>query len=121
MSVNDGLTVFNNTSDRRIIFGFIDPNSESPHPGWPLRNYLALLAHECAKAEKHLVEVLALRDRYRAGERTVASSLVLTVELGASSAAASDVSTKQLKVCLKKCIILRHGQYKKASSSLYLC
>ena len=47
MSVEEGIRCYNsnnNNSNMRIVFGFFDPNSQSTYPGWPLRNYLALLA-----------------------------------------------------------------------------
>lgn len=33
-----------NSGKKRIIFAYLDPNSQSSHPGWPLRNFLALLS-----------------------------------------------------------------------------
>lgn len=30
--------------NKRVLFGFYDPNSQTNYPGWPLRNYLALLS-----------------------------------------------------------------------------
>jgi hypothetical protein len=42
-SVKEGILSYN-TTDKRIIFGFYDPNSQSNYPGWPLRNFLALLS-----------------------------------------------------------------------------
>ena len=42
-NVKQGISYFNE-SNKRIIFGFFDPNSQSSFPGWPLRNFLALLS-----------------------------------------------------------------------------
>ena len=42
-SVKNGIESYN-SSTNRIIFGFYDPNSQSNYPGWPLRNFLALLS-----------------------------------------------------------------------------
>ncbi|CAF0732532.1 unnamed protein product [Brachionus calyciflorus] len=68
---------------KRILFGFYDPNSQSNHPGWPLRNYLALLALKCKKTdeEKRNLEVISFRDRYHGGARTLDHSLVILVEV----------------------------------------
>jgi len=43
ISVKQGISYFNE-SNKRIIFAFNDPNSQSSFPGWPLRNFLALLS-----------------------------------------------------------------------------
>ena len=43
LTVKEGVTRHNGQS-KSILFAFYDPNSQTSHPGWPLRNYLALLA-----------------------------------------------------------------------------
>jgi ubiquitin-like modifier-activating enzyme ATG7 len=42
LSVAEGIENFN--LEKRVVFAYYDPNSQSNHPGWPLRNYLALLS-----------------------------------------------------------------------------
>lgn len=42
ISVKEGVSFHN--CGKKILFGLYDPNSQSNYPGWPLRNYLALLA-----------------------------------------------------------------------------
>lgn len=42
LKLRDGLNRSNN-ENKRILFAFYDPNTHTNHPGWPLRNYLALL------------------------------------------------------------------------------
>lgn len=42
LSVRDGIN--NHNCGKKVLFGLYDPNSQSNYPGWPLRNYLALLA-----------------------------------------------------------------------------
>jgi hypothetical protein len=42
LSVREGIESFN--AEKRVVFAYYDPNSQSTHPGWPLRNYLALLS-----------------------------------------------------------------------------
>jgi hypothetical protein len=44
LNLKDGIQKYNESPNNRIIFLFYDPNSQSNHPGWPLRNYLALLS-----------------------------------------------------------------------------
>lgn len=43
------------------LFGFVDPCALEDHPGWPLRNYLVMLAH-ILPANVRSVKVLAFRD-----------------------------------------------------------
>ena len=43
-SVKKGI-LESNDSTKRIIFGFNDPNLQSNYPGWPLRNFLALISY----------------------------------------------------------------------------
>jgi ubiquitin-like modifier-activating enzyme ATG7 len=42
-----------------IYFGYIDPSTLGHHPGWPLRNYLVLIA-KYAKIQS--LKILCLRD-----------------------------------------------------------
>jgi len=43
ISVKEGISFYND-SNRRVVFVFNDPNSQSTFPGWILRNFLALLS-----------------------------------------------------------------------------
>ena len=44
LTVKQGLEVYNTNETKRIMFSYYDPNSQSNHPCWSLRNYLALLS-----------------------------------------------------------------------------
>lgn len=45
LNLKTAIEAYNN-SKNRIIFAYLDQNSGSNHPGWPLRNFLALLSLE---------------------------------------------------------------------------
>ncbi|XP_065059146.1 ubiquitin-like modifier-activating enzyme ATG7 isoform X2 [Rhopilema esculentum] len=62
-----------------VTVGFSDPSNLDEYPGWPLRNFLALISfHWGAKIKK--LEVLCYRDRVRDGKRDVGHSLLLDIE-----------------------------------------
>lgn len=65
----------------KILLGFCDPCTLSMHPGWPLRNILALVAYHWSDELKNKVEVICLRDRYKDGVRQISHSIVLNVSL----------------------------------------
>jgi ubiquitin-like modifier-activating enzyme ATG7 len=44
ISLKEAISLYNSEPNKRIIFAFYDPNTSSNFPGWPLRNYLALLS-----------------------------------------------------------------------------
>ncbi|XP_063679935.1 ubiquitin-like modifier-activating enzyme ATG7 isoform X2 [Bolinopsis microptera] len=56
-----------------------DPSTDSEHPGWPLRNLLALVSFHLK--EKKVVKVICLRENKVAGQQSVDHSLYLEVEL----------------------------------------
>lgn len=63
----------------KIFYAFCDPCNLDQHPGWPLRNYLALIAsHWPSEAP---VSILCCRDRSREGQRSCLHSIVLEVNL----------------------------------------
>nr|AWV66688.1 autophagy-related protein 7 [Brachionus koreanus] len=80
-SVREGVNLHN--CGKKVLFGLYDPNSQSNHPGWPLRNYLALLALKCKKTEYETrnFEIVLFRDRYHGGERKSNLSLIIEVEI----------------------------------------
>ncbi|XP_071082043.1 ubiquitin-like modifier-activating enzyme ATG7 [Haliotis cracherodii] len=69
----------------KVMFGFCDPCSLDKHPGWPLRNFLTLIAHRWGDKLGE-IEVLCLRDRTRDGVRDISHSLVLSITLTSLSA-----------------------------------
>ncbi|XP_065836994.1 ubiquitin-like modifier-activating enzyme ATG7 [Oscarella lobularis] len=64
----------------RFFVGFSDPCTLEKNPGWPLRNYLVLLAH-IWKGKFDSIDVLCYRDRTLQGVRSSSHSLVLKVKL----------------------------------------
>uniref|UniRef100_A0A4W4DWV3 Ubiquitin-like modifier-activating enzyme ATG7 n=1 Tax=Electrophorus electricus TaxID=8005 RepID=A0A4W4DWV3_ELEEL len=62
---------------KKVTVGVYDPCTLSQHPGWPLRNFLILLA---------MVEVLCFRDRTLQGMRSALHSIVFQVKLPSFSA-----------------------------------
>jgi len=65
-----------------LMFGFSDPSTMEDYPGWPLRNYLTLIAYHWANQFKdNVVEILCYRDRTLHGVRTVLHSLHLKIKL----------------------------------------
>jgi len=76
-----------NSNKGRVIFAYLDQNSQSNNPGWPLRNFLALLSLKCKRDnDPHKVEVLSFRDQYHSGSRKIDNSLVYEIELAQLSA-----------------------------------
>ncbi|XP_043220983.1 ubiquitin-like modifier-activating enzyme ATG7 [Amphibalanus amphitrite] len=71
----------------RWLLAFCDPSADRRHPGWPLRNLLALYWHHCGR-ERPTVEVLCWRDMTRGGVRSVGHSLILKLRLPAEDGAA---------------------------------
>ncbi|KAM7429954.1 Autophagy protein 7 [Porites harrisoni] len=66
--------------DSEIMVGFADPCTMPQHPGWPLRNFLALLVHQWGSLVTS-VKILCWRDQVRSGKRDTSHSLVLNVNL----------------------------------------
>lgn len=75
---------------RRFFYlAFSDPSTSASHPGWPLRNLLAVVVHHWG----HLVsrcDVLCYRREARHGRVDSSHSLVLDVQLGNNAAAVDD-------------------------------
>ncbi|XP_023655452.1 ubiquitin-like modifier-activating enzyme ATG7 [Paramormyrops kingsleyae] len=65
---------------KKVTVGVYDPCTLSQHPGWPLRNLLALVA--CKWGELvDAVEVLCFRDRTLQGSRSIQHSIIFQVKL----------------------------------------
>jgi hypothetical protein len=45
LTVKEGVDLMIKDNKKRIIFGFIDPNSNNKFASWSLRNYLTLLSY----------------------------------------------------------------------------
>jgi len=65
----------------KLSFGFCDPCTLRMHPGWPLRNLLALIAHHWRNDIQDTVEVVCLRDRTKDGRRSILHSIVLNLQI----------------------------------------
>lgn len=65
---------------KKVIFGFADPSTMESHPGWPLRNYIALISYHWGKQLKD-VKVVCFRYFSRSGVHDVNHSLLLNVKL----------------------------------------
>ncbi|KAG9260376.1 ubiquitin-like modifier-activating enzyme ATG7 isoform X2 [Astyanax mexicanus] len=68
------------TDLKKVTVGVYDPCTLSQHPGWPLRNFLVLLASKWGP-QLDVVEVLCFRDRTLQGARSVQHSIVFQVRL----------------------------------------
>ncbi|PIK52991.1 putative ubiquitin-like modifier-activating enzyme ATG7-like [Apostichopus japonicus] len=85
--VQDGNSIKLQTLDKankvskkaKVFYGFCDPCTLSEHPGWPLRNYLALIASKWPSQEP--ISIICYRDRSREGQRSCDHSIVLEVNL----------------------------------------
>ncbi|PIK45281.1 putative ubiquitin-like modifier-activating enzyme ATG7 isoform X2 [Apostichopus japonicus] len=85
--VQDGNSIKLQTLDKankvskkaKVFYGFCDPCTLSEHPGWPLRNYLALIASKWLSQEP--ISIICYRDRSREGQRSCDHSIVLEVNL----------------------------------------
>ena len=65
----------------KLLFGFCDPCTLKMHPGWPLRNFLALIVHQWRHYFRNTIEVVCLRDRTKDGRRSVLHSIVLNLQI----------------------------------------
>jgi ubiquitin-like modifier-activating enzyme ATG7 len=63
-----------------ILVAFCDPCTLKTHPGWPLRNLLAMIAFHNLSLLQRGVEVLCFRDRTKDGHRSVMHSIVLSIQ-----------------------------------------
>uniref|UniRef100_A0A4W4DX23 Ubiquitin-like modifier-activating enzyme ATG7 n=1 Tax=Electrophorus electricus TaxID=8005 RepID=A0A4W4DX23_ELEEL len=70
---------------KKVTVGVYDPCTLSQHPGWPLRNFLILLASKWGP-QLEVVEVLCFRDRTLQGMRSALHSIVFQVKLPSFSA-----------------------------------
>lgn len=66
-----------NNSDENIYFVFNDPSTLGHHPGWPLRNYLILIAHY---TNLKSLKILCLRD-FDINEQQIYKSVVLHLSI----------------------------------------
>ncbi|KAK7102668.1 ubiquitin-like modifier-activating enzyme ATG7 [Littorina saxatilis] len=81
VTVRDVATITQALADKKkVLAGFCDPCTLETNPGWPLRNFITLLAFHCANELKDL-EVVCFRDRSRQGQREVTHSLVISIKL----------------------------------------
>lgn len=69
------------TGGAKLLFGFCDPCTLRMHPGWPLRNLVALIAHHWRSHVEDTIEVICLRDRTKDGRRAVSHSIVLNLQI----------------------------------------
>ncbi|KAI4893878.1 hypothetical protein NFI96_022437 [Prochilodus magdalenae] len=76
------------TDLKKVTVGVYDPCTLSQHPGWPLRNFLVLLASKWG-TQLDVVEVLCFRDRTLQGIRSVQHSIVFQVKLPSLSLSAA--------------------------------
>ncbi|XP_072521960.1 ubiquitin-like modifier-activating enzyme ATG7 [Salminus brasiliensis] len=76
------------TDLKKVTVGVYDPCTLSQHPGWPLRNFLVLLASKWG-SQLDVVEVLCFRDRTLQGARSVQHSIIFQVRLPSLSLSAA--------------------------------
>uniref|UniRef100_A0A8C1YKX7 Ubiquitin-like modifier-activating enzyme ATG7 n=1 Tax=Cyprinus carpio TaxID=7962 RepID=A0A8C1YKX7_CYPCA len=65
---------------KKITVGVYDPCTLPQHPGWPLRNFLILLAKKWG-SQLDVLEVLCFRDRTLQGSRSIQHSIIFRVKL----------------------------------------
>uniref|UniRef100_A0A673KWR2 Ubiquitin-like modifier-activating enzyme ATG7 n=1 Tax=Sinocyclocheilus rhinocerous TaxID=307959 RepID=A0A673KWR2_9TELE len=65
---------------KKITVGVYDPCTLPQHPGWPLRNFLVLLAKKWG-SQLDVLEVLCFRDRTLQGSRSIRHSIIFRVKL----------------------------------------
>uniref|UniRef100_A0AAR2J1I1 Ubiquitin-like modifier-activating enzyme ATG7 n=1 Tax=Pygocentrus nattereri TaxID=42514 RepID=A0AAR2J1I1_PYGNA len=73
---------------KKVTVGVYDPCTLPQHPGWPLRNFLVLLASKWG-SQLDVVEVLCFRDRTLQGIRSVQHSIIFQVKLPSLSLSAA--------------------------------
>ncbi|KAI5093462.1 ubiquitin-like modifier-activating enzyme ATG7, partial [Silurus meridionalis] len=76
------------TDLKKVTVGVYDPCTLPQHPGWPLRNFLFLLASKWG-SQLDVLEIVCFRDRTLQGCRSVQQSLVLEVKLPSLSPSAA--------------------------------
>ncbi|KAF8774489.1 Ubiquitin-like modifier-activating enzyme ATG7 [Argiope bruennichi] len=84
---NNGCTVHNlkeyenlKTNNGKIMLGFSDPSRYEKHPGWPLRNALALVAYHWGKDQANW-DVVCFREYIKDGKRFNDQSIVISIEM----------------------------------------
>ncbi len=65
--------------DETVTIGFCDPSTLEANPGWPLRNFLILVAQNWGDRIKQL-NVICYRDRTVKGTRQIDHSLYMYIE-----------------------------------------
>ncbi|XP_017306286.1 ubiquitin-like modifier-activating enzyme ATG7 [Ictalurus punctatus] len=76
------------TDLKKVTVGVYDPCTLPQHPGWPLRNFLILLASKWS-SQLDVLEIVCFRDRTLQGCRSVQHSLVFEVKLPSLSVSAA--------------------------------
>lgn len=78
-TLQDGLK---SNSIETKYYGFSDPSTNSEHPGWPLRNYIILLAHHRKNLIGKIVNFIAFRlTRSKDSKITCENSLLIKAVL----------------------------------------
>ncbi|CAH1793054.1 unnamed protein product [Owenia fusiformis] len=67
-------------SKQKVILCFADPCTLKSHPGWPLRNLLALIATLGLDTLTEL-DVMSYRDKVKDGKRSISHSIIFTVNI----------------------------------------
>uniref|UniRef100_A0A8B9KXU8 Ubiquitin-like modifier-activating enzyme ATG7 n=1 Tax=Astyanax mexicanus TaxID=7994 RepID=A0A8B9KXU8_ASTMX len=93
------------TDLKKVTVGVYDPCTLSQHPGWPLRNFLVLLASKWGP-QLDVVEVLCFRDRTLQGARSVQHSIVFQVRLPGLSLTAGNFSPSAERVPPLHCCVV---------------
>ena len=89
---NQILTLEEGMKEDELILAFADPSTLDEHPGWPLRNLLALLALKRPEKLKKGVKILCYRQKAQNGELSIENSKFLQVFLEDS------IEEKDLKI-----------------------
>lgn len=71
----------NETSRTRILFAFLDPSADAKYPGWPLRNYLCLIAKMFGRERISILRIRRASLKTK-GVSELNSSIVMNVQLG---------------------------------------
>ncbi|XP_076807173.1 ubiquitin-like modifier-activating enzyme ATG7 isoform X1 [Clavelina lepadiformis] len=65
----------------KIIFAYCDPSTIPGYPGWPLRNYLSLIAYHWSAQLSQTVDIICYRDRPQDGKRNISHSLCFSLNV----------------------------------------
>ncbi|CAL1279855.1 unnamed protein product [Larinioides sclopetarius] len=84
---NNGCSIFNlkefeklKKKEGKIMLGFTDPSRYEKHPGWPLRNALALAAYHWGEDQANW-DVVCFREYIKDGKRFHEQSIVISIEM----------------------------------------